>query len=130
MTTLKFMNYLKSLHPTLPFKNGTIDKSSKTCIGVYTRLRTKPFVAIGGVQATSYGVLSVTILVHWTENSNTCEEIADSIYESLFCKSDILFEGSNIRSIELLDNGSIDVGRDDKNICERVIRANIFYERG
>lgn len=120
-----FVSALKSKYPNIKFFNGCINKKEK-CVGVYARGNAAPPTAIGSKP--SYGILPVTLLVHWGENSKECEETANLLYKGL---EDGIATINNLRviNIQLLESSPANIGRDDNNICEMTIRLNIFYER-
>ncbi|MCX7924131.1 MAG: hypothetical protein N3B21_19305 [Clostridia bacterium] len=122
------VSYLKQEFPSIKFYNGTIDKNQQ-CVGVYARGSAAPNIAIGGVQYSSYCTLPITLLVHWGENADICEETANTIHKGLLGKAKLVMGTANVISVSMLDPGPINVQRDSNNICEMVIRANIFYER-
>lgn len=125
LTISDFLGELKNRLPDIKFFNGTIDKTEK-CVGVYARGNAAPPTAIGGKP--SYGILPVTMLVHWGENSKECEATANALYE---CLENGIAAISNTRviQIQLLESSPVNIGRDDNNICEMTIRLNIMYER-
>lgn len=128
MTTIsEFVQQLKSMFPAVKFYNGAIDKSAKQCVGVYARGNAAAVRAIGG--QSSYNTLPVSILVHWTEDSNLCEITANSLYTALYESSMLVIGGKRVIDIVLLDSCPINVDRDANNIVEMVIRLNIVYER-
>lgn len=124
-----FKTYLKVQFPSIKFYIGTIDKSTTQCIGIYSKGNKAPHMAIGGVSNTSYSELPISILIHWSDDTDVCEDIANSIYESLFGSPPVDMNGIKVKSIELLDSHPVDVGRDPNNIVEMIIRLNIIYER-
>lgn len=124
-----FKDYLKAQFVGKKIYNGTINKSENQCIGVYARGNGVPHVAIGGTENTSFSELPITILVHWTEDTNLCETMAIEIYEKLYGTTKILMGNVKIAYINMLDPCPINIDRDSKNIAEMVIRINIIYER-
>ena len=127
MTISEFVQQLKSMFPAVKFYNGAIDKSAKQCVGVYARGNAAPVKAIGG--QSSYNTLPVSILVHWTEDSNLCEVMANDLYSQLFESTGMTVGGKRVIDLKLLDSCPINVERDANNIVEMVIRLNIVYER-
>lgn len=125
LTINDFVQALKAKYPDCSFYNGCIDKHSK-CVGVYARGSAPPIKAIG--TKSSYGVLPVTMLIHWGENSQECESTANKLYEGL---EDGIAEINSTRviQIQMLEACPTNIGRDDRNICEMTIRLNIMYER-
>lgn len=124
-----FKEYLKLQFVGKKIYNGTLNKNEKQCIGIYTKGNSSPHIAIGGKENTSYGELPLTILIHWTEDTNLCETMANEIYENLYGTSQITMNGVKVVYIDMVDSCPINVSRDSNNIVEMVIRINIFYER-
>ena len=125
ITISNFMDALKKQFPKIKFFNGCISKGEK-CVGVYARGNATPPKAIGS--KSSYGVLPVTMLIHWGENSNECEVTANSLYSGLE-QGIASINGRRVIQIQLLESCPTNIGRDDNNICEMTIRLNILYER-
>lgn len=122
MTTQDFVDKLGVLHPTLNFFNNTLDKTTERCIGVFAKGRGAPVVGIGS--DSSYNVHSYTIIVRWSQNSALCENVANTVYNSL---RNAYITG--LGHIMLLDSSPVDLARDDKNVCEMAIRLDIVHER-
>lgn len=125
LTVSNFVQVLKARYPNIKFFNGCISKDEK-CVGVYARGNAAPISAIG--TAPSYSVLPVTLLIHWSENSNECENVANTLYEGLEAGIEDI-NTTRVIQIQMLDSSPVNIGRDDNNICEMTIRINIFYER-
>lgn len=125
LTISKCLNVLKEHYPDIKFFNGCIGKTEK-CVGLYARGNAAPPSAIGSKP--SYGVLPMTMLIHWGENSDECEITANRLYEGL--ENGIAeIDGVRVIQLQLLDSTPVNIGRDDNNICEMTIRLNIMYER-
>lgn len=129
MKVSEFVGHLKTVFPTTKFYNGSINKAEKQCVGVYARGGAGGLLALGGKAYTSYAVLPITLLVHWSEDSDVCETKANEIFEYLFGLSNITIGGRRLIQVRLPDSSPIDVGRDEGNISERTIHAHLFYER-
>jgi hypothetical protein len=129
ITVSDFVQALKDLFPGVKFYNGTLNRNESQCIGVYARDSAPVYRALGGSANTSYSVLPVTILIHWTENADACERQANAIYNTLFETEGLIVGGRRVILLSLRDSAPVDVGRDDSNICERTLRINITYER-
>ena len=124
LTISNLMEVLKKEFPGVKFFNGSIDKTEK-CVGVYARGSAAPPTAIGCKP--SYGILPVTMLVHWGENSSECESKANELYERL---EDGIAYVNDVRVIQIyMLEHPMNIGRDDNNICEMTIRFNVMYER-
>lgn len=132
ITTYVVYEYLKDKFPTLErfLKNGTIDRQSEKSIGIFLGAETRALrnIAVGGIDCTVVRMLPVNVLVHWTTNQKVCDDKATELFDAILC------EGSNfnvgdvkIAMIELLDGCPMQIGRDEKNVCESTIRANVYY---
>ena len=141
--------YLDQVFNDVKFYAGAINKADKKCVGIYPKGRVSPVIAIGGIENSSYWVLPLSILVHWGESSTNCEQKAVELYEYLMSASGVEIGGeydevndidleiepptgqkiTKIIKFDLLDSGPVDLARDDKNICEMVIRVNVIYEK-
>jgi len=109
--------------------NGFINSKDDRCISVYRRGSAPIIVALGGVQNSSYAYLPISIVVHWTEDSDVCESIANGLYTFLNGINGVVIGTHRIISFSLLDPAPLDLGRDSRNIVEASIRLNIIYER-
>lgn len=96
-------------------------------IGVYNSKHPYPYKpAIGGQM--SYGILHVTILIHWTRDPDETEEQTDRIFKSLTETREAEVNGKTIKFI-LPEYEAMDVGTDPNGIFERVIEAAIYYKK-
>lgn len=125
MKVQELIQILENKFPTVQFYAGFIDKNDGMCIGIYPTGDFEPVIAVGGLENTSYGILPVRLLIHWTDNFYECENQAYLIYNYFFGLSN----KGKIRSVKMLDPCPISIGRAENNICEMVIRMNIIYER-
>jgi hypothetical protein len=121
-------NHLNTTSPGTKFYAGAIDKNSTQCVGVYPRGRKAFSIAAGGIANTSHWYLPLTLLVHWTEDSEQCEQKATSLYEYFITAENVVINGFRIIHFDLSDSCPVDLNRDDRNICEMVIRLNVIYE--
>lgn len=120
---------LKSNFTTYAFYNGTYDRAIP-CIGIFLRDVSNPAViAVGGISNTSYNVLRTSLLVHWNENTDESEIVADNIYEYLIGKVGLTVGAKQVLFVEVEGNGPISLSRDENNICEFVVHANFYYQR-
>lgn len=132
ISTYSVYEYLKDKFPDLAgvLKNGNMNSNAPKSLGVFlgSDTRNKGNLAIGGIDCTTVRMLPVNIKIRWTENQKEHDEKSIEIYNAL------LTEQSNFKShdvkfacIELLDGCPVSLGRDSKNICESIIRANFYY---
>lgn len=132
MSTYTVYEYMKQKFPDLePFlKNGVVDKKAQKSIGVLlgSDTRSNGNLNIGGIDCTVVRMLPVNITIRWTDNQQICDTEAIKIYNALLLEASNFEVGDvKIACVQLLDPCPNTLGRDDKNICEAVIRANFFY---
>lgn len=121
--------WLKTKYPGVDVYNGTIPKNENQCIGVYLKERGSPVIAIGGLSCTSTAILPLSILIHWGEDADACESMAQGVYDLMLGNTAETIGGTGVAQFALQDSSPVDISRDENNICEMVIRVNIIYER-
>ena len=129
MTLRDVMEFLQGLKAKADnYYCGTLDSKKNKSIGVYQlKSRHGSQIAIGGRANTKTQIKGISILVHWTQNSDDTEKIAQALYDELEnVKSATI--GSHICDyIELLQYEPVDVGTDEHGIFERVIECIFYY---
>ncbi|MCY9734168.1 minor capsid protein [Paenibacillus alvei] len=109
---------------------GKIDGSKPECIGLYNiNTGRSPYIAIGGLDNTSYATKAVSILVHWSKNADKAERKAHEVYASLFGRGDVEISGHRVITFDMRTPEPVSVGTDDEGIYEYVIETTIYYER-
>jgi len=109
---------------------GFLGKKMDKSLGVYNLKReNQPIIAIGGLENTSYNVKKISLLIHYSNASDNTEEIANALFEEIMTSHPDTIGRHKVQFIGMLTNEAIDVGRDDKGICEYVIEFEIFYKR-
>ena len=97
-------------------------------MGVYSLKQSgTPTRAIGG--ESTYDTISVSLLIHYTDNARETEEFARRLYETLYGIKKVEIKEHKIYIIELLTEEPVDVGTDDKGVYEQVIEVKFYYER-
>ncbi len=129
MKAADVVTWLKSKYPGTAVYNGMIPKNDTQCIGVYRKDRGTPILAVGGLSCTSYAALPLSLLIHWGEDAGACEDTADGIYTLMLGNTSETIGGAQVIQFDLQDSAPVDISRDENNICEMVIRVNIYYER-
>lgn len=109
--------------------NGAINRNDEKSIGIFVapESRSQNTMCVGGAEATVLAMLPVNILVRWTSDYEDFMEEANRIYKLLQWSQNIEMGNTKVSVIQLLDGNPVDLGRDDKNICECTIRVNIHY---
>lgn len=112
------------------FYIGKLDNKKEKAIGTYASKKSlAPYIALGGMQNTTFKKKAVTFLIHWNKNQNDTELASALLYSKLEAKTDIMINDIKVMYIELLDGEPIDVGTDDNGVYEMVINAVFYYER-
>ena len=130
LTKAQIRDYLKTIFTADNYYIGRLDNKKDKSIGVYDlKTKNKPYIAIGGLECTSYAKKSVCILIHWNKNANETEIASNKLYQALLDKKDFNIDNIHIQYIELLVNQPVPVDTDDNNIYEYVIECSFIYRR-
>lgn len=122
-------DWLKSFNIAEHYYTGKLDNKQDKSIGVYQlKSNREPRECIGGLA--SYDVKSVSILMHWNNDSYDTEKASYKLFEAIKQSKNVTIKESSIPYIRLLCAEPIDVGTDDKGIYERVIEAEFYYLKG
>jgi hypothetical protein len=131
MSLKEVLAWIKTLNTKFDnYYIGTLDSKNDKSLGVYNLKRESvPVIAIGGLQCTKYAVKKISLLIHWNNASDETEEQAILLFEELLGIRVERIGKHEVYFVGMLTNGPIDVGRDDKGICEYVIELEIYYKR-
>lgn len=132
MLTLKeVLSWIKTLDTKFDnYYIGTLDAKKDRSLGIYDLKReSSPAISLGGLECTKYAVKKVSLLIHWNNASDETEEQAIRLFEELLGIQVQKIGEYDIYFVGLLTNGPVNVGRDDKGICEYVIELEIYYKR-
>jgi len=123
-------DFIKSLNLSEHVYMGKLDSKKEMSIGVYHSKREMPYTtAIGGPSLRSYGVKSVSLLVHWNKSPRDTENAAKALFEALRDTRESKINNSTIKFIQLLYDEPIDVGTDDNGVYEMVIDAAVAFKK-
>lgn len=124
-------NWLKTLEIKFDhYYIGFLDKKKDKSLGVYNLKRDNRLImAIGGIENSSYNAKKISLLVHYNYASDETEEVANQLFEDIMNSKPEKIGEHKVYFIGMLNNEAIDVGRDDKGICEYVIEFEIYYKR-
>lgn len=128
MTLAHIRDWLKTFGIAEHYYIGKLDNKQDRSLGVYTLKGNGAPVTAIGTQST-YDIIGVSLLLHWSNNANETEVTARTLYEKLRTIKNFKINDKQIYMIELLVPEPIDVGTDAKGIYERVIEMNLYYER-
>lgn len=132
MTPSSVVAYMKERFPDIAniLCNGHVRTDTNQSIGIFlgSDTRSTGKLAIGGIDCTVVRMLPINIHVHWSENQIEHDNKAVSIYNKLLTEeNNFIVDGIKIACIEMLDGCPKPLGRDEKNVCESIIRANFYY---
>lgn len=125
-----FIAYLQENFPSVSFYYGDINKNDNKCIGIYIKDSLRPVIALGGPQNSSYNIIPVRLLIHWTESAFECDNQALLVYNFILNLCNVYYNEKRFISTQMLDPYPIMIGRAENNICESVVRFNLIYEKG
>lgn len=123
-------DYIESLNLSEHTYMGKLDSKKEKSIGVYHSKRETPYkTAIGGPSLQSYGIKSVSLLVHWNKSLRETEKASKAVFEALRDAREIQINQTTIKFIQLLYDAPINVGTDDDGVYEMVIDAAVVYQK-
>ncbi len=109
---------------------GKMDSKKQKAIGVYSRKTDgSPQIALGGLDATTYAVKPISLLVHWTKSTDETERVAYKLFETLQKETSLAIGDTQVHFIRMQVPEPQDVGTDDDGVYEYVIWLDFVYER-
>ena len=109
---------------------GKLDNKQQKSIGVYGRGGSgPPNIALGGLEYTTYDTKPVSLLVHWTSDTEESEAAAYDLFEKIRNLSSLDIGDTHIHYIRLMVPEPQDVGTDDGGVFEYVIWLDFIYRR-
>lgn len=131
LTTENVLEWIKTLS-TKPqnYYCGTLNAKKEQSFGVYQlKERRARDIAIGGLENTKTAAKGISILVHWNASTRETEAAAAALYADIEKAHSVTIGGHKVNYIRLLHSEPIDVGTDDKGVCEYVIEFILYFER-
>ena len=88
----------------------------------------KQHVALGGPSCTSYGALSVRLLLRWGKCQPEAEAKATGLWRRFYALSGVEMDGA---SVILADPGAspVSIGKGSDGVFEYIINLNIIYKK-
>ena len=109
---------------------GKLDNKQQKSIGVYGRGGSgPPYIALGGLEYTTYDTKPVSLLVHWNSDKEESEAAAYDLFEKIRNLSSLDIGDTHIHYIRLMVPEPQDVGTDDNGVFEYVIWLDFIYQR-
>ncbi len=109
---------------------GRMDDKKEKSIGTYPlKNRQQGYIPIGGMENSSYGVKSISFLIHWNHSPTESEDAANNLQEALLSCRDAAVNGQTVKFIVVTYDEPVPVGTDEGGIHEYVIECFVYYER-
>lgn len=107
---------------------GKMTDKKQRSIGVYPLKQQQPYrTPLGGIENASYGIKSVSLLVHWNKSPTDTERAATALQEALISCREQQINRHIIKFIAVAYNEPIPVDTDDNGIFEYVIECLFYY---
>lgn len=130
MKLVQIKDWLKSIYAADHYYIGRLDNKKEKSLGVYDRpTGTRPVMALGGLQNSSYNIRGISLLLHWTRNKQEAEEAAFELWDRLIGIRDLDTEYGHIQYLQMTIPEPIGVGTDANGVYEYVINFNLYYRR-
>jgi hypothetical protein len=131
LTVKSIKDWLKTFNTKFDkYYCGKLDNKYEKSLGVYQLDQNNiPHIALGGLQSTGYKIKPISLLIHWTKDSDDTELQAIKLYKELELKFNFDIGDIHVYYVEILVNEPIDVHTDDEGVFERVIQLVFYYER-
>ena len=128
MVTIKdIVTWLSGQQTGVSFYNSIIDRNTDQCVGVYSRRNGRIQPAAMGRLGT-YGTKSMSLLVHWAANSNTCEVKAIELWDLLRNATTAEMAGGRTFWIEAR-SAPVSIGKDERGIFEAIVDFEVCYRK-
>ena len=129
MTLKQYKDYFKEKFKWVDsISIGKIDNNQEKAICFYNSQRGQPYVGtIGGKNNRSTNIKPITILLRYTKNQDSAEQMAQKIYE-FFEERTFFIYSKRIFTI-MTYSEPISLGTDEKNVYEYSIELDFYEER-
>ncbi len=107
---------------------GKIDNNQEKAICFYPSQREIAKIqTVGGKKNNTYTIISATILLRYTKNQASANEMAQKIYD-FFNERSFFIDEKRVFTI-MYSNSPIWLGTDDKNVYEYSLEIDFYKER-
>ncbi len=129
MTLKQYKDYFKKeFNWTDSISIGKIDNNQEKAICFYNSKREQAYIGtLGGKTNRSTDIKPITILLRYTKNQDSAEQMAQKIFE--FFEERTFFINSKRIFTMMPYNSPIDLGTDDRNVYEYSIELDFYEER-
>lgn len=128
MTLAQIRDWLKTKVTSPQWYLGNMAEKVDQCIALYNTTGATSRIAVGGLDATSYAIKPISILVHWGKSASAAETKAQDVYAALFGQTATI-SGKRVVMFFMPHSHPIGVGVDSEGIHEYVIETHIYHER-
>lgn len=109
---------------------GKLDNKKQKSVGIYSRKTDgKFFIAIGGLDCSTFNIKPISLLIHWNKSQVETEEAAYKLFDRLKKQSNINIEGIHIDYLCLQVPEPQSIGTDEYGVYEYVIWLDFYYNR-
>lgn len=132
MTMGNILDWLETLDVAEHYYANRLDNKLEKSLGVYARTGSfgRPVMAIGGLQNSSYDILPLSLLLHWTRSFPESEAAAQALWDALVEIADVDIPGDqHIQFLQMDVPRPVYVSTDANGIHEYVINFNLYYRR-
>lgn len=132
MTMDNILDWLETLDVAEHYYAGRLVNKKEKSLGVYdkTTSGSRPVMAIGGQECSSYDIMPLSLLLHWTRSYPETEAAAMALWDALIDVKHVDIPGDqHIQFLQMTVPKPIYVATDANGIHEFVINFNLFYRR-
>lgn len=127
ITASQLKDWLKTQTTSPSWTTGKLDAMKDKTICIYSGLTPRSAIAPVGGGPNTYAEAVFRIFIRWTNSSAECEAKAKSLYTLLRFRSVIISE--NKSHLIPVHDEPVNLGTDDKGICEYAIDLKVICER-
>lgn len=127
LTTIK--NFFKTQYGwSDSISAGRIDMNADRAVCFYYSKFTAPkFTTLGGKEYKGYKTVPITILLRWTNSPVKAAEKAQELFD-FFDEKEFVIDNKRVFVISRYDY-PIDLGSDDKGICEYSLELDFYFNK-
>ena len=132
MTLANIRDWLKTIGLAEYYYTNRLDNKKEKSLGVYDRTisGSRPVMAIGGLQNSSYDLMPVSLLLHWNRSFPETEAAAQALWDALVEVRNVDTPGDqHIQFLQRTVPRPVYVSTDANGIHEYVINFNLYYRR-
>lgn len=132
MTLANILDWFQTMKLADHYYANRLDNKQEMSIGVYEKTvpGSRPVMAIGGPEASSYDIMSISVLIHWNRSFPQTEAAAQALWNTLIqTRHADIPGGQHIYFLQMTVPKPVYVSTDETGIHEYVINFNLYYRR-